>query len=229
MRLVLYMGLACTVHRRHLYPTSPQLVLCIAFRKADAKNIRGFTEILRDAALPNIYRLSNRDSRASAAQGWRTSPSVDSHCSETARIPPAESACIVLSRDIAGCSRKTATRRICWRMRSAVTGPGQLGAPHAGLFAPSRAMATGRPSQIQSAAATGTGIESSVGILLTRAGAAAPGISNPATTRPAFRSTISESPFTTVRTHRGPEADYATPVLRCMPECVSTSQFLARR
>lgn len=37
-RLVLRIGVTCTVHRRHLYPASPQLVLRMAFRVADAKN-----------------------------------------------------------------------------------------------------------------------------------------------------------------------------------------------
>lgn len=38
VRLVLRIGAACTLHRRHAYPTSPHRVLCIAFRVADAKN-----------------------------------------------------------------------------------------------------------------------------------------------------------------------------------------------
>ena len=147
---------------------------------------------MRAATLPNIYRLSNRDSRASAAQDLRTSPSTDSRGFETARTPPTESACIVLSRDIAGCSRETATRRIARGMRTAVTGPGQPSAPHAGLFSPSRAMTTGRSLRMQSN--IGTGTESAVDIWLTRAGGAAPDVLSPATARLAYRPTFLNRP-----------------------------------
>lgn len=56
-RLVLCIGIACTVHRRYMYAASPQLVPGIETGEADPKNNLG-THVFRwAAALPNIYRL----------------------------------------------------------------------------------------------------------------------------------------------------------------------------
>ncbi len=183
--LVPYILGTCTPHRPTLYSASRSA-------KPTRKTTRRLAELLRAAALSNIYRLGNRDSRVSPAQGSRTCPSADFRCSDSPPIPPTESACIVLSRDIAGCSRKTETRRISWRMRTAVAAPGQPDARHAGVFSLSRAMVTGRSSQVPSD--IGTRTESAVDIWLTRAGGAAPDALNPATARLVYRSTFLSRP-----------------------------------
>jgi len=50
-RPVLRIGVTCTVHRRHLYPASPRLVLRIAFCVADAKNNQLRLEIVASRSM----------------------------------------------------------------------------------------------------------------------------------------------------------------------------------